>query len=130
MPTALIINPNTTESMTRDIAASASKVFTPPWQHLADQPPGGPESIESWLEMNLATTAILSVFKEHEGVDGIVLACFGDSYAEAEREALLASLAAPLARRGLEASALVAADLDEPLYDALLDRYLEHFKSA
>ncbi len=88
MPTALIINPNTTESMTTDIATSASKVFRPPWQCLAVQPPGGPESIESWFEMNLATTALLPVIREHASVDGVVLACFGDPGLFALREIL------------------------------------------
>jgi hypothetical protein len=32
MPTALIINPNTTERMTPDIAVSAGTVIRPPWQ--------------------------------------------------------------------------------------------------
>jgi len=88
MPTALVINPNTTESMTRDIADSASKVFKPPWGFLTVQPPGGPESIESWFEVNLATTALLNVIKEHENVDGVVVACFGDPGLFALREIL------------------------------------------
>jgi Asp/Glu/hydantoin racemase len=45
MPTALIINPNTTRSMTEDIAISASKVFTSPWDFHAVQPPGGIRSL-------------------------------------------------------------------------------------
>lgn len=88
MPTALVVNPNTTESMTRDIAASAGKVFEPPWNFVATQPPGGPESIESWFEMNLAATALLRVIKENENVDGVVLACFGDPGLFAFREIL------------------------------------------
>jgi allantoin racemase len=88
MPKALIINPNTTRSMTEDIAISASKVFSSPWDFHAVQPPGGTGSIESWFEVGLASTAILAILREYDSVDGVVIACFGDPGLYALREIL------------------------------------------
>jgi allantoin racemase len=78
MPNALVINPNTTQWMTDSIARSAEKAFQPPWEFLARQPAGGPASIESWLDTSLAATAMLSLIKGNPGIDGVVIACFGD----------------------------------------------------
>jgi len=88
MPTALVINPNTTQSMTDDIEKSAAKVFTPPWEFHTVQPPGGTGSIESLFESGLAATAIFAILKEYESIDGVVLACFGDPGLFALREIL------------------------------------------
>ena len=79
MPTALVINPNTTQWMTEHAASSAGKVFQKPWEFLAVHPSGGPESIESWFETSVATMAILTLVKENQDIDGIVLACFSSS---------------------------------------------------
>ncbi len=78
MPTALVINPNTTQSMTDDIGESAAKVFKPPWDFHAVQPPGGTPSIESTFEGELAAIAMLAVLKEYPAIDGVVIACFGE----------------------------------------------------
>lgn len=78
MPTALVINPNTTQSMTDDIGASAAKVFKAPWDFHAVQPPGGTPSIESTFEGELAAIAMLAVLKEYPAIDGVVIACFGE----------------------------------------------------
>lgn len=78
MPSALVINPNTTQWMTHSIARSAARVFQGPWKFSARQPPGGPASIESWFDTNLAATGMLALIKENPGVDGVVIACFGD----------------------------------------------------
>ncbi|MBI4315292.1 MAG: aspartate/glutamate racemase family protein [Chloroflexi bacterium] len=86
MPTALVINPNTTPAMTDEIARTAARVFAPPWRFRAVQPPGGPESLESWFEAALASTAMLPLLKEHADADGVVLACFGDPGLYALRE--------------------------------------------
>lgn len=86
MPTALVINPNTTPEMTHKIRERAAPVFPPPWQLRVVQPPGGAESIESWFESYLSAVAMLPLLKEHPDVDGIVLACFGDPGLFAFRE--------------------------------------------
>lgn len=86
MPKVLVINPNTTAAMTADIAMHAAKVFTPPWDCQVIQPRGGPQSIESWVDMSIATVAMLDLLKDHGDADGILIACFGDPGLFALRE--------------------------------------------
>jgi len=78
MPTALIINPNTSAEMTEGIRITAQKIFHPPWEFNVLHAPAGPESLESWRDYQLAGAAVLPLLKEHSQVDGVVLACFGD----------------------------------------------------
>ena len=78
MPSALVLNPNTSEAMTAEIEETARRVFLPPWSCIVASAPGGPESLESWSDYHLASIAILPVLEKHPDVDGIVLACFGD----------------------------------------------------
>ncbi len=78
MPTALVINPNTSEKMSDGIRAIAARVFISPWEFRVVNAPAGPESLESWRDYQLAGAAILPLLKEHNDVDGVVLACFGD----------------------------------------------------
>jgi allantoin racemase len=78
MPAALIINPNTSLSMSAGIQVTAQRVFHPLWTFQVVNAPSGPESLESWRDYQLAGAAVLPVIQEHEGVDGVVLACFGD----------------------------------------------------
>ena len=78
MPTALVLNPNTSEGMTAEIEATAKRVFLPPWSCIVASAPAGPESLESWSDYHLASIAVLPVVEKHPDVAGIVLACFGD----------------------------------------------------
>ena len=78
MPTALVINPNTSETMSAEIRATAEKVFQAPWTCRVVNAPAGAESLESWRDYQLAGAAILPLLKDHADVDGVVLACFGD----------------------------------------------------
>ena len=78
MPTALVINPNTSERMTAEIEATAKRVFLPPWDCTVICAPAGPESLESWSDYHLASIAMLPLVEKHPDADGIVLACFGD----------------------------------------------------
>lgn len=78
MPKALVINPNTSDTMTAEIEATAQRVFQPPWSCIVSSAPAGPESLESWSDYHLASVAILPILDKHSDVDGIVLACFGD----------------------------------------------------
>ncbi len=78
MPTALVINPNTSAAMSAGIRITAEKVFRPPWTCRVVNAPAGAESLESWRDYQLAGAAILPLLKDHPDVDGVVLACFGD----------------------------------------------------
>ena len=77
MPKALVINPNTSEAMTNEIAETAHRVFQAPWSCEVVSAPAGPESLESWTDYHIASVAIMPLLDEYPDVDGIVLACFG-----------------------------------------------------
>lgn len=83
-----IINPNTTQSMTAKIGASARAAAGAGTEILAVSPAMGPVSIESHYDEALAVPGLLQEIArgEREGVDGYVIACFGDPGLKAARE--------------------------------------------
>ena len=83
-----IINPNTTWSMTEKIGACARSVARPGTEIVAVNPAMGPASIESHYDEALAVPGLLQEIAagEREGVDGYVIACFGDPGLQAARE--------------------------------------------
>lgn len=83
-----VINPNTTWSMTRLIGECAAAVAPAGVTVEAVSPAMGPASIESHYDEALAVPGILAEIArgEAEGVDGYVIACFGDPGLEAARE--------------------------------------------
>ena len=83
-----VINPNTTWSMTSLIGEAARAVASPGVSVEAVSPAMGPASIESHYDEALAVPGLLAEVArgETEGVDGYVLACFGDPGLEAARE--------------------------------------------
>jgi allantoin racemase len=78
MPQALVINPNTSITMSANIRIAAEKVFDSPWSCRVVNAPAGPESLESWRDYSFASVAVIPLLSEYQNVDGIVLACFGD----------------------------------------------------
>ena len=83
-----IINPNTTWSMTEKIGACARAVARPGTEIVAVSPSMGPASIESHYDEALAVPGLLQEIARGEaaGVDGYVIACFGDPGLKAARE--------------------------------------------
>jgi allantoin racemase len=83
-----VVNPNTTESMTALIEASARAVIGPGTTLDAVTPIMGPASIESHYDEALAVPGLLAAIAagERDGVDGYVVACFGDPGLDAARE--------------------------------------------
>jgi allantoin racemase len=84
----LIINPNTTWSMTEKIGACARSVAREGTEIIAVSPAMGPASIESHYDEALAVPGLLQEIAKGEknGVDGYVIACFGDPGLKAARE--------------------------------------------
>lgn len=84
----MVINPNTTASMTRTIAAAAEAAASPSTQIIACNPANGPVSIEGHHDEAVSAIGILEEIRrgEREGVDGYVIACFGDPGLFAARE--------------------------------------------
>ncbi|MET4050421.1 Asp/Glu racemase [Rhodococcus sp. 1163] len=83
-----VINPNTTASMTAKIEECARAVAGPDTFVEAVSPSMGPTSIESHVDEALSIPGILEqvVLGETQGVDGYVIACFGDPGMDAARE--------------------------------------------
>lgn len=84
----LVVNPNTTTAMTAAIGAAARSVSGPDVLVEVTQPIFGPESLESHLDEAMAVPGVLQCVAEGEagGVDGFVIACFGDPGLLAARE--------------------------------------------
>ncbi|MFJ2987241.1 aspartate/glutamate racemase family protein [Collimonas sp. NPDC087041] len=83
-----IINPNTTWSMTEKIGLCARQVAAPGTEIVAVSPAMGPASIESHYDEALSVPGILDEIRrgEADGIDGYVIACFGDPGLHAARE--------------------------------------------
>ncbi|HEV2633862.1 MAG TPA: aspartate/glutamate racemase family protein [Actinocrinis sp.] len=81
-----VVNPNTTESMTRLIEASARAAAGPGTGLVAVSPPMGPASIESHYDEALSVPGLLAEITGGEQADGYVIACFGDPGLDAARE--------------------------------------------
>ena len=127
----LVVNPNTTASMTAAIGAAARTHAAPGTEIDAVTAPWGTPSIESHAEEALAAAAVLEVVAERaDAYDGVAIACFGDPGLEAARElapvpvvgiaeaAML--LALPLAHRF---SIVAALDRARPLMDDVVRRH-------
>lgn len=76
----LLVNPNTTASMTQAIAAAARAVAAPGTRVLATQPGFGPVSIESHYDEAVAAAGVAEQVRlaAADPPDATVLACFGD----------------------------------------------------
>ena len=83
-----VVNPNTSAAMTRNIHHAAQAVAAPGTTIEAVSPAMGPASIESHYDEALSVPGVLTEIAagERSGVDGYVLACFGDPGLDAARE--------------------------------------------
>ena len=84
----LVINPNTSEEMTRDIGEAARRYARAGTEIEMVCPEWGPRSIEGHYEDYIAAVASLEVVRERAAdFDGVVIACFGDpGLARVQRE--------------------------------------------
>src|ERR1700730_11164451 len=75
-----VINPNTTASMTRSIARAAAAVAASGTEIMAVSPAMGPPSIEGHYDEAVSALGVLDEVRkgEGQGVDGSVIACWGD----------------------------------------------------
>jgi allantoin racemase len=83
-----VINPNTTQAMTAKIEACAQAVVGSGVTVAGITSEIGPESIESHYDEALSVPGVLRAVQlgERHGVDGYVIACFGDPGLDAARE--------------------------------------------
>ena len=84
----MVINPNTTASMTEKISAAARTVASPGTEIIAVNPRTGPVSIEGHYDEAISVIGVLEEIHkgEQNGIDGYVIACFGDPGLLAARE--------------------------------------------
>lgn len=81
----LIINGNTTASMTEKIAGAAKGVAAPGTTVVAVNPEFGPPSVEGYFDDAFAVPGIVSEMRKHADADATVLACFDDTGLDAAR---------------------------------------------
>lgn len=83
-----VINPNTTEAMTATIEKYARAVVAPGTSVTGVTSEYGPPSIESHYDEAMSVPGLLRAIErgESQGVDGYVIACFGDPGLDAARE--------------------------------------------
>jgi allantoin racemase len=75
----LIINPNTTASMTEKIGIAAQQVASPGTEIVARNPATGPASIQGAEDGEAALPGLFEELQKADGFDAIIIACFDDT---------------------------------------------------
>ncbi len=88
MTRILLVNPNSTASMTALVRRSAERVAAPGTRIEAVNPADGPASIEGYHDEAMAVPAMLDAIRagEARGIHAHVIACFDDPGLDAARE--------------------------------------------
>ncbi|MBU9698728.1 aspartate/glutamate racemase family protein [Rhodobacteraceae bacterium HSP-20] len=81
----LLLNPNTTASMTEKAAAAARRVASAGTEIVARNPARGPASIEGYYDEAMSLAGMLDVIRTTPDVDAVVIACFDDTGLDAAR---------------------------------------------
>lgn len=99
----LIVNPNTTVTMTETIAAAARAVASPGTEIVAVTSAMGPVSIEGYYDEAFAVPGLIQALLSAQDADAGIIACFDDTGLDAARSA------APFPVVGICEAALVTA---------------------
>lgn len=81
----LVVNPNTTRSMTDKIGAAARAVAATGTNIVAVNPESGPPSIEGYYDEVFAIPGLIAEMRRAGPVDGTIIACFDDTGLDAAR---------------------------------------------
>jgi len=81
----LVVNPNTTASMTEKIGAAARRVASPGTEIIAVNSAHGPASIEGYYDEAMSLAGLLAVIRTTPRYDAVVIACFDDTGLDAAR---------------------------------------------
>lgn len=81
----LVINPNTTSSMTAKIGLAAQSVASGGTEIVAVNPADGPPSIEGYFDEVFAVPGIIAEMGKAPAADAYVIACFDDTGLDAAR---------------------------------------------
>ncbi len=81
----LVVNPNSTASMTEAIDRAAKRAARPGTRILTVGSESGPPSIQGYYDGALCLAGMLEQIERHRHVDGIVISCFDDTGLDAVR---------------------------------------------
>ena len=81
----LLINPNSTASMTEKAASAARRVARPGTEIIAATPAGNPPSIQGFYDVAMCLPGLLGEIEKHPEADAVVIACFDDTGLDAAR---------------------------------------------
>lgn len=81
----LVVNPNTTASMTEAIGHAARAVAAPGTEIVAVNPVDGPASIEGYYDEVFSIPGLLGEMAKRPDADAVVIACFDDTGLDAAR---------------------------------------------
>lgn len=81
----LVVNPNTTASMTEKIGAAARRVASPGTEIIAVNPAIGPASIQGFYDEAMSLAGLLDVIQRAQDYDAVIIACFDDTGLDAAR---------------------------------------------
>lgn len=81
----LVVNPNSTASMTGRIDRAAKRVARPGTRIVAVGSSFGPPSIQGFYDGAICLSGLLQQVELHNHVDGVVIACFDDTGLDAAR---------------------------------------------
>jgi allantoin racemase len=81
----LVVNPNTTRSMTEKIGAAARAVAGQGTEIIAVNPESGPPSIEGYYDEVFAVPGLIAEMRKADVVDATIIACFDDTGLDAAR---------------------------------------------
>lgn len=81
----LVVNPNTTATMTDKIGTAARQVAGPGTEIVAVNPIEGPASIEGYYDEAISLAGLLKVIREARDFDAVIIACFDDTGLDAAR---------------------------------------------
>ena len=81
----LVINPNTTATMTEHIGKAARAAASAGTQITAVNPEHGPVSIEGYFDEAMSLAGLLDTIRRNPGCDAVVIACFDDTGLDAAR---------------------------------------------
>src|SRR5688572_25645469 len=81
----LVINPNSTISMTEKIGAAARAAAAPGTGIIAVSPSDGPPSIEGYFDEVFAVPGLIGEMQKAPDMDAYVIACFDDTGLDAAR---------------------------------------------
>jgi allantoin racemase len=81
----LLVNPNSTASMTEKAVKSARAVARPGTEIIAATPSGNPPSIQGFYDVAMSLPGLLAEIERHPEADAVVIACFDDTGLDAAR---------------------------------------------